>query len=300
MDKETPPSLPKILPPPQLPIDQPVAYDADGRPLYARPQLPFTPEEYQQNYQKQTGISSHITVAPESSDGGNYDPKIRAQYANEPMVVHATRDPDPEPFYISEETQQKCEDSRRRYPNLNISDGEFVILDVSRHPIGMFMPLGAAMIVLIAFLVGMIIYPTDPEANGLPGFGMAMFIMVMLMVLVVTGTFIAIWVYLQNRFYLTNESVIQEIQTSLFAKREQMVSLGSIEDASYRQAGVMQTLLNYGTIRLSTEGDETTYMFAYVADPRNQVSIVNNAIEAFKNGRPVDRHGVTGHNGHDN
>jgi hypothetical protein len=93
---------------------------------------------------------------------------------------------------------------------------------------------------------------------------------------------------LSNQFFLTNESVIQEIQVSLFARREQTVSLSNIEDASYHQHGILQTLLNYGSIRLSTEGDETTYRFYYVANPRREIAILNNAVEAFKNGRPID------------
>ncbi|HEY0965190.1 MAG TPA: PH domain-containing protein, partial [Candidatus Saccharimonadales bacterium] len=100
------------------------------------------------------------------------------------------------------------------------------------------------------------------------------------------------WVYLRNQFYMTNESVIQEIQHSLFSKHEQTVSLGSIEDASFRQSGILQTMLNYGTVRLSTEGEETTYRFAFVENPRAQVAIVNNGVEAFKNGRPVDLNGL--------
>jgi uncharacterized membrane protein YdbT with pleckstrin-like domain len=109
-----------------------------------------------------------------------------------------------------------------------------------------------------------------------------------LIVLIGIGGYIAIWVYLRNTFYMTNESVIQEIQTSLFSRREQTVSLGSIEDASFRQNGIVQTLFNYGTIRLSTEGEETTYRFQYVSNPKAQIAKLNNAIESFKNGRPVN------------
>lgn len=288
MDQNTPSYNPQVPPPPPPLTDQPVAYDANGQPLYARPQVPVEQAVPEQQYQKTPTIGSHITAAPESIEGQNYDPRIRAQYANEPMVVHTTRGIDPRPFEVSEETQKLHEESKRLYPHLNLSEGEFVILDIKRHPIGMLMPLGAAGVVLIAFIVCMIIYPANAEAAGLPSFGVAMFIMIMVMALVLAGTFIALWVYLQNQFFLTNESVVQEIQTSLFARNEQMVSLGSIEDASFKQVGILQTLLNYGTIRLSTEGDETTYKFAYVSNPRRQVSIVNNAIEAFKNGRPVD------------
>jgi hypothetical protein len=95
-------------------------------------------------------------------------------------------------------------------------------------------------------------------------------------------------VYLANKFFLTNESVIQEVQLSLFSRHEQTVSLGNIEDASFRQSGMLQSILDYGSIRLSTEGDETTYRFNYVSNPKKQIALLNNAVEAFKLGRPVD------------
>jgi len=99
---------------------------------------------------------------------------------------------------------------------------------------------------------------------------------------------VAYYVYVNNKFFLTNESVIQEIQVSLFARKEQTVSLANIEDASYTQHGIIQTIFNYGSVRLSTQGDETTYRFTYVARPKEHIETLNNAVEAFKNGRPVD------------
>lgn len=108
------------------------------------------------------------------------------------------------------------------------------------------------------------------------------------MILLVSAlSYIYVWVYQNNKFFLTNESVIQEIQVSLFSRHEQTVSLQNIEDASYRQQGILQTMFNYGSIRLSTEGDETTYRFNFVADPKRHIAILNDAVEAFKNGRPV-------------
>ena len=135
----------------------------------------------------------------------------------------------------------------------------------------------------------MFCYPDIAKVIGMPQslHSQVIFICLMVISLFGLGLYIAIWVYMQNRFFLTNESVIQEIQISLFSKREQTVSLMNIEDSSYSQKGILQTLFNYGSIRLSTEGDETTYRFSYVADPKNQVAVLNNAVEAFKNGRPV-------------
>ena len=236
--------------------------------------------------------NSHVTNVPQSSpEGHNYDPQLRAQYANEPKIVHAARGHDIPNMKVSEENQRRHEQSKQRYPHLNLSEGEFVVLDIKRHPIGLFLPVAATSIVLLLLTVVMIIYPADASALNsvsLPSFGTIIIPILLLMALVGLGGFIAVWVYLQNQFYMTNESVIQEIQHSLFSRHEQTVSLGSIEDASFKQYGILQTVLNYGMIRLSTEGEETTYRFAYVTNPRDQVATLNNAIESFKNGRPVE------------
>ena len=233
--------------------------------------------------------TSHVTNAPEQMPGHNYDPQIRAQYSNEPKVVHAVRQPEAANLSVSDDNVRRHEKAVKKYPHLNLS--EFVVLDVKRHPIGLMLPVFATAITILALIVVLIIYPTDAATTvgpALPTYDAVFLPMMILMLLVGVGGSIAIWVYLQNQFYMTNESVIQEIQHSLFSRHEQTVSLGSIEDASFKQSGLLQMMLNYGTVRLSTEGEETTYRFTYVANPRNHVAILNNAIEAFKNGRPVD------------
>lgn len=234
--------------------------------------------------------SSHVTNAPNEMPGENFDPQIRAQYANEPKVVHAARQPETANLTISDDNRRRHDESVKKYSRLNLSEGEFVVLDVKRHPIGLLLPVLATGAVLLALITVLIVYPTQPTdtLGALPSYGQILLPLLSLMALVGLGGAVAVWVYLQNQFYMTNESVIQEIQLSLFNRREQTVSLGSIEDASFKQAGILQTLLNYGTVRLSTEGEETTYRFSYVKNPRNHVAVLNNAIESFKNGRPVD------------
>ena len=273
---------------PQTPsedLTQPVAYDADGRPLYHHPPQTGRPAPVVAQ------TNSHVTTRPEIIDGENFDPRLRSQYANEPQVVHVAREIDPKPFTISDELKRKHEKSVQQYPNLNLSEGEYVILDIKRHPIGMLIPAIVSIFLVVIIMIFVMFYPSIARDSILPImpsvtdiFGVAM----LLIGLVVLGGAVALWIYLQNQFFMTNESVIQEIQESLFSRREQTVSLGSIEDASFRQSGIIQTIFNYGTIRLSTEGEETTYRFHFVANPREQIAVINNAIEDFKNGRPVD------------
>lgn len=233
---------------------QPVAYDSQGRPLYAEP------------------------------------PTQQGSPQSQPQFVHFSRAVSPEEPPISPEVKRKHDESVKAFPSLNLSEAEYVISAVRRHPIGLVVPIGIT-VVLIGFVASMLInYPLMISSMGLlnaPPYSLVLFIGLLFMLLVGVGGYIAVWVYLNNRFFLTNESVIQEIQTSLFSHHEQTVSLVNIEDASYRQQGMLQLLLNYGSIRLSTEGDETTYRFSYVANPKEQIATLNNAVEAFKNGRPV-------------
>lgn len=265
-------------------LTQPVAYDADGRPLYHHPPQTGQPAPVVGQ------TMSHVTSRPEIIDGENFDPRIRSQYANEPQVVHVAREIDPKPFMISDEVKAKHDESVARYPDLNLSEGEYVILDIKRHPIGMIIPVAVAVLLIVAIMAFVVTYPSlaaDSIISGMPSLTTVFGIALLFIGLVALGGAVALWIYLQNQFYLTNESVIQEIQESLVSRHEQTVSLGSIEDASFRQSGIIQTILNYGMIRLSTEGEETTYIFQYVANPRRQIAIINNAIEDFKNGRPV-------------
>lgn len=236
----------------QIDYNQPVAYDKNGNPLYAHP-----PAATQQSEPTQ-------------------------------QVVHVSRAIDPVEPEMSEESLRRHEEAVKKYPTLNLSKGEYIISEVRRHPIGLLgiLLVGGFLAILVFF--GLAAYPSlIANSAAAPSVSTLVMPAILILVLIALGTYIAAWVYLNNKFFLTNESVIQEIQTTLFSHNEQTVSLGNIEDASYTQTGIIQILFNYGSIRLSTEGDETTYRFQYVSNPKHQIALLNNAVESFKNGRPV-------------
>lgn len=200
----------------------------------------------------------------------------------------------PERPEIPEDIRRKAEESNKKYPHLNLSEGEYIISAVKRHPIGILLIWMVILLVIGAFGGLAYLLFVDPSSSMTTAFGdeeqtraMAAVIIAGIAMVGLLGGLAATYIYNNNRFYLTNESVIQEIQTSLFSKHEQTVSLSNVEDASYRQNNPLQMLLNYGSIRLSTEGDETTYRFSYVTNPKKHIAVLNNAVEAFKNGRPV-------------
>lgn len=211
--------------------------------------------------------------------------------AARPTVVHVARPLEPEKAVVSPEQRRRHELSARIYPRLNLSEGEYIVRAVRRHPIGLFIPMALG-IVLISLAVSVLVN-YDIFAQHLPfleamgGLGGLTLPVVAFIIASALGMFLSWYVYTRNTFFMTNESVIQEIQHSIFSHHEQTVSLNNIEDASYTRKGILQHIFDYGDIRLSTEGEETTYRFSYVAHPKDHIAHLNNAVEAFKNGRPV-------------
>lgn len=242
--------------------DKPVAYDTEGRPLYLHPS--DQPEQ-----KKPTQLTPHDEVE----------------------VVQVTRSTDPVPVSVSPEAQARHQASMRKYPHLNLSDGEFVILDIRRHPIGL-LTIWAGAILLSVLLVAawwfVLVHPggqpiiASSTAGSVSAFTLGLVVLINLIAIVATI------VYRGNSLILTSESVIQRIQTSLISHQEQTINLENIKDARFMQTGLVQMLVGYGSLRLTTEGDQENYMFTYVADPKEQIAIINNVIEAVKYGRPVE------------
>lgn len=209
-----------------------------------------------------------------------------------PQTVHVSRAVEPQRPIVSPEVQRRHERSKRLYPQINLSDGEYVVRVVRRHPIGLIAPLVLGTILISVIIILMLGYKDFSESSSMTGIMANPNIITLPGLLFIAATIVGMsvssYVYTRNRFILTNESAIQEIQQSLFSRREQTVSLDNIEDVSFVQRGILPYIFNYGDIRLSTEGDETTYRFSYVADPKWHVAELNNAVEAFKHGRPVE------------
>lgn len=226
--------------------DKPVAYDANGRPLYAHPAVMVQPE-----------------------------PVIK------PVDINNSD--------ISLETKLKHDTSKRYYPNLNLQDDEYVIATIRRHPIGLLLPFSIG-IIMMAFAIS-ILYNYDLFVRSFSLTGDAAqastIALPVLLITILIGitTYITYFVYTSNKFYLTNQNVIQDVQVSLFSHTEKTVSLNNIEDARFQQKGIFQQFFDYGSIRLSTEGNATAYNFTYASHPKDCIDMLSNAIEICNNSR---------------
>lgn len=192
------------------------------------------------------------------------------------------------PADIGPEEHARHEESVRQFPELQLSAGEYVMQTVRRHPIGLLSIWAVAgLLIVLAFAI-LPLYAANQQffadlfmttSDKLPS-ALDLSVPVLIAVaFVALGGFIATYVYVNNRFYLTNESIVQHVQYSLFNTKQQVVNLINVEDASSTQNGILEQILNYGTLRLSTQGEETVYHFRFVANPKKVVHDINDATE---------------------
>lgn len=226
----------------------------------------------------------------EPQQQNNQPPQSPDSQSGQPQQVYWTRPHEPQQTVLTPELERRSTESRQKYPHLNLSRGECVLADVRRHPIGLVGIWGGAFVFIMAMFL--IVGVLAQNQNSISGTGLSTGVLGVAAVLVgsivIVFAAVAAWIYQQNHFILTNESVIQNMQYGLFSKREQTVSLGNIEDASFTKHGILQHMFDYGSLRLSTEGDETTYRFHFATNPKQNIATLNNAVEAYKMGRPVD------------
>lgn len=65
------------------------------------------------------------------------------------------------------------------------------------------------------------------------------------------------FLYRNSIFIVTNQRVINILQSTFFNRLVQEVDLVSIYNITYKIEGPMSSLLNFGTVQLTTEGDFT-------------------------------------------
>lgn len=174
------------------------------------------------------------------------------------------------------------ERSKKDFPDLALSDSEYVEMAFKRAKICLFlivggMMLGVIMILLALLFVLLMDYPLDEMGKQF----LFAVLFVLLGVTVIAGL-VAIIIYNGNRLFITNERVIQHMKNSILSSSINTIDLFSVEDVSFHKDGIMQNLFRYGTLRLATVGDETTYTFKCVNVNAKEIETISKMISDAK------------------
>ena len=175
--------------------------------------------------------------------------------------------------------------SKKDFPGLNLEDDEYVEFAFRRAKVCLMMILGGTAFglgaVLLAFLLIILAQPMLDDTGR-------HFLFIILFALVAAAVIIGLFslmIYRGNRLYITNKHVIQMVMDSPVSTSTNIIDLSSVEDASFRQDGIMQKMFGFGTFRLATIGDETTYTFKNSDISSSELKAVTKLITSAKKSR---------------
>ena len=153
------------------------------------------------------------------------------------------------------------ERSVKDFPFLKLEENEYVEFAFKRARIWLNLILGSLAAGLILILLAFLLVLLGQSSIDSTGVSFLWIILGALLAAVLLAGLFTIIVYRGNKLFVTNKHVIQMIMVSPLANSLNMIDLSSIEDTSFSQNGIMQKIFGYGTFRLSTVGEETTYTF---------------------------------------
>lgn len=170
------------------------------------------------------------------------------------------------------------------HQKLPIDDDEVIIAVYRHHPIAYLIPFFLALL-MIAVIVGLALALTGVSASGtaiidpvyrsyvIIGVGIFSF-------LILIFSYIPIWTKMQDQLVLTNESLIQILQTSLFSDKISQLSLQHIADVTVK-AGFWGNMLGFGHITVETPGEQDNFEYGYLPDANVAAREISEAHENF-------------------
>lgn len=171
-----------------------------------------------------------------------------------------------------------------------LEPGEHMITVVRRHPIGIIIIylealLGVGALATLAILIAPDVFnDLSTQTNRLIVAGTILAVAILVFVL-----FVATYVYRQSRLLITDRSLVQVMQRSLFIRKVSRLSLSNVEDVSAEQRGILATILNYGVLIIQTAGEMENFMFPTCPDPNRYARRILEARQAFAEEHEEDR-----------
>lgn len=182
------------------------------------------------------------------------------------------------------------ERSKKDFPMLTLEDDEYVEYAFKRASVCLMLIMAGTGIGVIIILLGFLLVLLGQSMIDEMGKKFLFIMLFALFASVIVIRIVALKTYRGNRLFITNQRVIQLLMTSLVSSSVNAIDLTGVEDVSFHQDGIMPRIFHYGTLRLATVGDETTYTFKYSdITPEDMKAISKMITDAKKRHRRNDK-----------
>ena len=180
--------------------------------------------------------------------------------------------------------------SKKDFPGLRLEEDEYVEFAFRRARVCLMMIICGTGIGMIILLLAFLLVLMGQYMLDDMGRNFLYIILASLLAVTVLAGVVALKIYNGNKLFITNKRAIQMVMSSPVASSINIIDLVSIEDASFHQNSILQNFFHYGTLRLATVGDETTYTFKYSdITPEDMKAISKMITDAKKRHRRNDK-----------
>ncbi|MDO8591803.1 MAG: PH domain-containing protein [bacterium] len=181
-----------------------------------------------------------------------------------------------------------------------LEPGEQLVVIVRKHPIGI---VGIYIEALVGLLVvfGLFLAIAPDFFNGLStqAYKILVGIIVFGLAILILFLFIATYVYRQSRLLVTDRSLVQILQKSLFIRKISRLSMSNVEDVSAEERGILSTIFNYGTIVVQTAGALDNFIFPYCPSPTKYADQIIEARQRYARALEEEHETELAHHLHD-
>lgn len=163
-----------------------------------------------------------------------------------------------------------------------LEPGEEVLTVVRRSLVGL-VGIYLVAIVAVAAIIGLVI-AISPDAfessdsNFSSSLSAVIFVSVIFLALIL---FTVTYVYRQSRLLVTNKSLVQIMQKTLFSRKVSRLSMSNVEDVNEEQRGFWSSFFNYGTLTIQTAGTEDNFIFTLCPSPAKLADRIIEARQAY-------------------
>lgn len=171
-----------------------------------------------------------------------------------------------------------------------VDQDEKLLAIIKRHPFGI-IRLYAAILVGLGASVGLVFYllPTfvNPDENsGIYGIVGVIAVVVVGFMLFIAA--IATVIYNKSQIVVTDKTITQTIQVSIFSKKTSQLSVSSVEDVTSNTNGFFPTLFGYGRLLIETAGEQENFHFDYCPHADHYAKLVLETRQKFLGEREME------------
>ncbi len=167
--------------------------------------------------------------------------------------------------------------------------GEQTVCEIKRHPIGIIGNYVTTIFGLLALAVlGYFLIHQFVNADSrthimlLFSLGWAGLTLISLLILLMISK-----IYWNNRWIVTTDSLTQVQQIGLLQHQTSQLSMANLEDVTAVQNGLLQSMFNYGTLRVETAGERSKFIFPYCPNPNEYARQILACREAYIRNDPT-------------